>query len=116
MEKQEAIKLWKELKIESGTMEFSCGGDSMNDYSFTFYGGGKEIESSELKDYFDDAVYKHVEFYVNSDGHYQGEAGTVEITLDNDDDDLNRDGCGGDDGGRSLFKCEVGYVWGEPYV
>src|ERR1700691_5187239 len=86
MEKKETIELWNKLKIESCTMKFSCGGDSMNDYSFTFYGGGKEIESPELKDYFDDAVYKHVEFYVNSDGHYQGEAGTVEITLDDDDD------------------------------
>jgi hypothetical protein len=32
-------------------------------------------------------VYNKVEFYVNSDGHYQGEFGVVEITLEDDDDD-----------------------------
>jgi hypothetical protein len=32
-------------------------------------------------------VYNEVEFYVNSDGHYQGEFGSVEITLEGDDDE-----------------------------
>lgn len=67
------IKLWKELGITSCTMEFSCGGDSMNDYNFTFYKTnnkkGKnqpaviQIECQELTDYFDNQVFREVEFY-----------------------------------------------------
>ena len=89
METNEAIALWKELGITSATMEFSCGGDSMNDYHFTFYNvnsENKEVESSELDSFFDDEVFRNVEFYVNSDGHYIGESGTVEIELDEDDE------------------------------
>jgi hypothetical protein len=84
---EEAITLWKKLKIASCTMEFSCGGDSMNDWSFAFYGEkGGSIESVELKDFFDAEVFEKVEFYVNSDGHYVGEAGTVEIALNHEGD------------------------------
>lgn len=87
MDIEEAIILWKELKIASCTMEFSCGGDSMNDWSFAFYSEkGGSIESEELKDYFDAEVFEEVEFYVNSDGHYVGEAGKVEITLNDEGD------------------------------
>lgn len=82
MEKREAIKIWKNLKLSNATMEFSCGGDSMNDWSFTFYNEKEdEIVGGELKDFFDEEVFNRVEFYVNSDGHYVGEAGTVHITL-----------------------------------
>lgn len=87
MQTNEAIALWKELGITSATMEFSCGGDSMNDYHFTFYNPNsenKEVESSELESFFDDEVFRRVEFYVNSDGHYIGEFGNVEISLDED--------------------------------
>ena len=90
MQTNEAIALWKELGITSATMEFSCGGDSMNDYHFTFYNPNsenKEVESSELDSFFDDEVFRRVEFYVNSDGHYIGEFGTVEIELDEDDEE-----------------------------
>jgi hypothetical protein len=91
------IMLWKKLGITSCTMEFSCGGDSMNDYSFTFYTNNKskkkgapavtEILCPELETYFDNEVFNRVEFYVNSDGHYQGESGNVEITLDEESND-----------------------------
>lgn len=81
-ELQDAVKLWKELGITSCTMNFSCGGDSMNDYDFTFYGKEGEVPSQELNDYFDNEVFNEVEFYVNSDGHYQGESGQVEIELE----------------------------------
>lgn len=90
MQTNEAIALWKELGITSATMEFSCGGDSMNDYHFTFYNSNsenKEVESSELDSFFDDDVFRQVEFYVNSDGHYIGEFGSVEISLDEDDEE-----------------------------
>lgn len=85
MQNNEAIALWKELGITSATMEFSCGGDSMNDYHFNFYNSeNKQVENGELDSFFDDEVFRKVEFYVNSDGHYIGEFGSVEISLDED--------------------------------
>lgn len=83
------VKLWKDKKVVMVTMNFSCGGDSMNDTDFIVeLEDGTEETDGELVDYFDNAVYQHVEFYENSDGHYEGEAGTVEITLDEDDDEF----------------------------
>jgi hypothetical protein len=83
------VKLWKENKIEECQMEFSCGGDSMNDYSFNFFNKkGKEVICEELKDYFDNKVFSRVEFYEASDGHYIGEFGVVHITLNDDEDDF----------------------------
>jgi hypothetical protein len=88
--KEKAIELWKELNVERVVFEFSCGGDSMNDTSiFIFDKNGSEIDNVELRDFFDTETYNRVEFYVNSDGHYQGEAGEVEITLDEEDDDFS---------------------------
>jgi hypothetical protein len=91
------MMLWKKLDITSCTMEFSCGGDSMNDYHFTFYTKNKskkknapavtEIECPELETYFDNQVFREVEFYEASDGHYQGEAGEVLIELDESEED-----------------------------
>jgi len=89
--------LWKKLGITSCTMNFSCGGDSMNDYDFTFYKPndkkGKnqpavvEVECDELKNYFDHEVFNQVDFYEASDGHYIGESGNVEITLEDEDEE-----------------------------
>jgi len=87
MTTQEAIKLWKELSITECIMEFSCGGDSMNDYSFQFFNGNKKVESPELDSFFEEEVFNRVEFYVNSDGHYIGEAGEVHIELDDSDEE-----------------------------
>ncbi len=87
MQTNEAIALWKELGITTADMEFSCGGDSMNDYHFTFYNSeNKEVQSGELESFFDDDVFKRVEFYVNSDGHYIGESGNVSIELNEDEE------------------------------
>ncbi len=87
MQTNEAIALWKELGITTADMEFSCGGDSMNDYHFTFYNSeNKEVQSGELESFFDDDVFKRVEFYVNSDGHYIGESGNVSIELSEDEE------------------------------
>lgn len=90
MDTNEIIKLWKELQVQDVHFEFSCGGDSMNDTTIVINGkNGETIESQELNDYFDSEVYNRVEFYVNSDGHYQGEAGTVYITLDEEGEDFD---------------------------
>ena len=87
METKEAIQLWKALKVTSVDFNFSCGGDSMNDTDIVINTADGEIKNELLSEFFDDEVYKQVEFYVNSDGHYQGEFGVVEILLEGDDDD-----------------------------
>lgn len=80
------IKLWKENDIEYINFEFQCGGDSMNDTTLTIYNTkGKEVENSELETYFDDEVYREVNFYEASDGHYMGESGNVHIALNEDE-------------------------------
>ena len=88
MQTNEAIALWNELGITTANMEFSCGGDSMNDYHFTFYNSeNQEVQSGELESFFDDMVFKRVDFYVNSDGHYIGESGNVSIELNEDEEE-----------------------------
>ena len=88
MQVNEAIELWKKLGIERGNMEFSCGGDCMNDYNFEFFDeNDNNVESEELVSYFDNAVFDRVDFYVNSDGHYMGESGNVQISLDDDEEE-----------------------------
>ena len=80
------IKRWKELNLENAVLDFNCGGDSMGDT--TWYLKNKEgvdVNDEEIESWLDDEVYKQVEFYVNSDGHYQGEAGTVTVELENDE-------------------------------
>lgn len=78
-----AIQQWEELNIVSATLTFTCGGDSMGDMGFEFFdANGNPVISSDLSDFFQDEVFNHIDFYVNSDGHYLGESGTVEITLE----------------------------------
>jgi hypothetical protein len=88
---KEMIALWKQLNILDCVMDFDCGGDSMNDYSFTFWKKNENNRREEvvdgeepLREYIEDAVFRNVNFYEASDGHYQGEHGTVTITLDDD--------------------------------
>lgn len=81
------IQIWKEKGIVKADFEFQCGGDQMNDTSIMFYNeAGEEVSCPELEDFIDNEIYNQVEFYVNSDGHYQGESGNVYITLEEDDD------------------------------
>ncbi|GIV43920.1 MAG: hypothetical protein KatS3mg035_1043 [Bacteroidia bacterium] len=88
MTTEEAVKLWKKLRIQNCTMDFSCGGDSMGYTSFSFFNDKGDVSCQELADYFDIEVYQHVTFYETSDGYYQGESGTVEITLNDEGDDF----------------------------
>ncbi len=84
----EIIELWKKLDITKGEFIFSCGGDSMNETEFRFWNSkNEEVEDSELENYFESQVYKEVDFYEVSDGHYMGEFGTVIIVLEEDDDE-----------------------------
>jgi hypothetical protein len=83
------IKIWKEKNIDHVNFNFSCGGDSMNDTSIEIFDKeGELVQDSELETYFDDKTYNNVEFYVNSDGHYQGEFGVVTIEFDEDENDF----------------------------
>lgn len=88
---EEVIKLWKEEGYTSASYEFSCGGDSMGDTQWYFYGKNGKVVSQPnqtIVDYLDEEVYKRVEFYECSDGHYQGEAGNVEVICGDDDFDF----------------------------
>lgn len=86
------INLWKENNVKQVNFIFDCGGDNMGDTSIEIYDENDNlVENSEIEDYFDDKVYTHVQFYVNSDGHYQGENGVVEITLSEDFDEEDED-------------------------
>ena len=88
VETNEMIELWKKLDIQRCEMEFSCGGDSMNETDFTFYDSqDKQVDADELESYFENEVYNQVEFYEVSDGHYMGEFGQVVITLEDEDDE-----------------------------
>jgi hypothetical protein len=90
MNLQEAVNKWKELSINRAEFEFDCGGDSMNDTTLNFYDKkDKIIINDDLADYFDDQVYKEVNFYEASDGHYQGERGVVHIELDSESDNVD---------------------------
>ena len=83
--------LWKKLKVGYAKFEFNCGGDSMGDTDLKFYTDKGTLMKSkkllELDEHINDIIYDQVEFYVNSDGHYMGESGHVEIRLDEDGDE-----------------------------
>ena len=103
------IQLWKENGIVKGDFEFQCGGDQMNDTTLTFYNEkGEEVECEELANYIDGEIYNQVEFYVNSDGHYQGESGNVYITLEEDEDE--------EDGATFVYDKESESEWNESFT
>jgi virulence-associated protein VagC len=82
--------LWKQLGVGEVRIPFSCGGDSMNELEVELYDKDDNRitepvkEVSELISYFENSVYKEVEFYEVSDGHYMGESGSVIITMDDE--------------------------------
>lgn len=83
------IKDWKEAGISYAKFIFSCGGDSMNDYHFEYFDADyNSIDSFEHETELEDMVFKQVDFYVNSDGHYMGEDGTVTIELNEEQDNF----------------------------
>jgi hypothetical protein len=102
------IQLWKKLGIVKADFEFQCGGDQMNDTTLTFYNDkGEEVDCPELESYIDNDIYNQVEFYVNSDGHYQGESGNVYITLEEDDEE--------EDGATFIYDKQSESEWTESF-
>ena len=84
------IKLWRDNNVESAVFTFSCGGDSMGDSSWeVFPEDVPDDAKKEIEDYLNDEVYDRVEFYVNSDGHYEGETGTVTVNLEEGESDFS---------------------------
>jgi hypothetical protein len=88
---EELIKEWLEKEVDRAEFEFSCGSDSMNDTSLVFFDKeDKEvIMSNESRETLDNDIYSNVEFYENSDGHYQGEHGTVLVEFNAEDNEFN---------------------------
>lgn len=81
----EAIQIWQKNSIFNAVIHYDCGGDSMGDMTTVFHGEKGEItfdDSTDLADYLETLSFEKVVYYVNSDGHYMGESGTVEIFLD----------------------------------
>jgi len=102
VELEQSVKLWKKLMIDHCIMDFSCGGDSMNEFTFVFYDENKNViqdryfktdskysgDLETLDKFFDEEVFDKVHFYEASDGHYLGEFGTVHIELNDEGDDF----------------------------
>lgn len=90
-ERNDIIKLWKENNLGEARFIFTCGGDSMGDTEWAFSdANGNDCKApKDVEDYLNNRVYDDVEFYVNSDGHYCGEAGTVTVTLDEEEWDFS---------------------------
>ena len=92
VELEQSLKLWKKLMIDHCIMDFSCGGDSMNEFTFLFYDENKNVLHSEdittLDNFFEEEVFDKIHFYEASDGHYLGEFGTVNIELNDEGDDF----------------------------
>ena len=81
---EKLIKKWKEYNLDRAEFEFSCGSDSMGDtdlYSFKKDNNPIEVDD-DFKQKIESEIYNNVDFYETSDGHYQGEAGTVTVTLE----------------------------------
>jgi len=82
--KETIIQLWKELEVTSVSFIFDCGGDSMNNTNIEIHTKNGNITNDVIEDYINNVVYSKVEFYVDSDGYYQGENGVVKITLEDE--------------------------------
>lgn len=102
------IELWKKFGIVRGEFEFQCGGDQMNDTDIKFFNDkNEEVVCNELADYIDGEIYNQVDFYVNSDGHYQGESGVVTIEFEEDEDE--------EEGGRLTYDKQSESEWNESF-
>jgi hypothetical protein len=78
---EELIEKWKQFNIDRAKFEFTCGGDSMNNTELVFYDKDNNEVEVDFNDEIENEIYDNITFYDSSDGHYQGEAGTVTVTL-----------------------------------
>jgi DNA repair exonuclease SbcCD nuclease subunit len=87
----EMLEIWKNERIGRIVLQFSCGGDSMNDMTWEIYDADDNLKDQKsspnlirLVQYMENDVFQRVNFYDISDGHYMGEMGTVTITAEED--------------------------------
>jgi|1048.fasta_scaffold73782_1 hypothetical protein len=82
MDETEIWDLWLELKVDHILIEYSCGSDDTYLEGTMIYDqSGSQIYSNELTDYFEEKVFKKVDFVDATDNYYLGESGTVKITM-----------------------------------
>lgn len=83
----EIVPLWKENNVDHAVFTFDCGGDNMGDTEWVFYDKANQplTVSNDLEQALDNDIYHHVKFYVDSNGHYIGENGTVHVSFDDDE-------------------------------
>ena len=65
------IELWKKESVDRVEVEFSCGGDSMNELivKVHYKDGSPQTDDEVFISYFEDKVYDNVTFYECSDSH-----------------------------------------------
>lgn len=91
---EEVIRIWKECGVHEAEFHFDCGGDSMNETHWLFLNSnGERIKTSKnlsvIESQLERDVYDRIQFYEASDGHYLGEAGTVNVTLNDEGNDFD---------------------------
>jgi hypothetical protein len=89
------IELFKQHNVSQVVIEFDAGGDQVNtlDISQIVDENQNDITTPKLIKEFEgliDMCFGRVDFYANSDGHYQGEYGQiiVEVITENGEEDL----------------------------
>jgi hypothetical protein len=92
---EEIIRIWKECGVQEAEFHFDCGGDSMNETHWVFLDSkGKHMDSPNIsgvgiESQLEHEVYDRIRFYEASDGHYLGESGTVNVTLNDEENDFD---------------------------
>lgn len=86
---KEMIRIWKECGVREAEFHFDCGGDSMNETHWVFLDSKGEISCVEIESQLENEVYNRIQFYETSDGHYLGEAGTVNVKLNDEENDFD---------------------------
>ena len=82
MDEMEIWDLWLELKVDYILIEFSCGSDeTLLEGTMIHDQSGSQIYSNDLSNFFEEEVFKKVDFVDATDNYYLGESGTVKITM-----------------------------------
>jgi hypothetical protein len=82
MDETEIWDLWLELKVDHILIEYSCGSDeTLLEGTMIYDQSGSQIYSNDLSDFFEEEVFKKVDFVDATDKYYLGESGTVKITM-----------------------------------
>lgn len=88
-QEKKLLQRWKELNVKNATFDFDCGGDCMGETELTIINNDEEsVEDENFEKLLESEIYRNVEFYEASDGHYIGEKGTVNICFDDELNDL----------------------------